>query len=92
MGGNILICVTDKSVFKKHISWSYWEYSDSDGEHIALYEVVENSYKHPDAPDLAVIQQVDLERTGDYKVTDIKAAPILLLKNALDNCSLIFKE
>ncbi len=30
------LTVTDKPVSKKHISWSYQEYYDSDGDHFTM--------------------------------------------------------
>jgi len=83
----IIINIAEEPTSKKHISWTYEERGDD----IILYEIVECSYKHPQAPEHATIQRIELERKFECKKTSIHASAILLLKNALDNVSLFMR-
>jgi hypothetical protein len=92
MAGNILLCTTGKPVKRKHICWNYWEGHDSNKPFIVLEEIVENYYPHPEAPEHALIQQIEREEVVRFDQLTIKAAPVLLLKHANDNCSTIFDD
>jgi hypothetical protein len=89
---NILICVTEEPTSQKHISWSYREGFDNDRAYLILSEIVENSYRHPQAPEHATINKIEEIDKERYDLPTFKAAPVLLLKNALDNCSLSQKH
>lgn len=79
----MLLCITEKPVSQRHISWSYRE----DCEYIMLDEIVENTYRHPEVPELATIPLIERFEVKRLKKIDSKAASIMLLKNALDNCT-----
>lgn len=86
---NFLICVTEKPVKQKHISWSYWETTENRMPIIVLNEIVENFYRHPQAPDDAFIQQIEMIERKRFNKNGHEAASVMLLKHALDNCSLV---
>uniref|UniRef100_A0A6M3LHN8 Uncharacterized protein n=1 Tax=viral metagenome TaxID=1070528 RepID=A0A6M3LHN8_9ZZZZ len=80
---NILINITTEPIKYKHISWNV----EIRGREIILYQIVENIYKHPDAPEHATISKIEEEKVLSYNIIDKKAASLFLLKNALDNIS-----
>lgn len=50
----------EKPVSVKHICWYATKVQDSDGMFLQLCEVVEETYKHPDAPDDAFVKKIDV--------------------------------
>lgn len=92
MTGNILLCTTGKPVARKHICWNFWEGTENKRPFIVLTEIVENSYPHPEAPEHAVIQQIEQEEITRFDLPSSKAAGILLLKYAQENCNILFND
>lgn len=91
MKNGILINVTGKPVFQTHLSWTYQEFTDKGQSYIVLYELVKATYKHPEAPDHAVIERIEHREIKRCLKTESNAAPIMLLKYALEYCTQIFK-
>ncbi|MFW6046311.1 MAG: hypothetical protein ACOCP4_00710 [Candidatus Woesearchaeota archaeon] len=77
---NIVFNITHELVYQKHISWTVGE----DGDTMILYEIVENYYPHPQAPDDALISKIEFVERKRVS-NEIEKAPLKILKNALDN-------
>jgi hypothetical protein len=54
--------------------------ADRGEEGIALCEVIENTYPHPEAPEDAVIPVIDTRVVKIVKRTNYQAAPLILLE------------
>lgn len=83
---NVVLNVTGESIKKNHISWTV-SYEPED--RIVLYEIVERFYPHPQALEHSIIGRIEQDRIVAYRIDEIKSAPLLLLKHAVDNISLI---
>lgn len=74
----------------KHISWFVREESIEGVPHFSLYEVVEEEFPHPDAPEDAIVFR---QNTYHVKTEKSKnAAELVLLKAAQDTISKLNKE
>lgn len=85
---NILINVTTEPITlltKNHISWDIAIKEDK----IVLYEVAKFIYRFS-SPQFATISQIERHEVLSCKHIDKDAAPLFLLKNALDNVSNFF--
>jgi len=72
----------------RHISY----YVKQRGQIIELHEIYEAKYKHPQAPEHAIITDIEEVLVSEYNIHSEDAAPLLLLKNALDNIDLVLKK
>lgn len=73
----LTICNTPEDVVStKHICY----YAKSEGPDIVLYEVVEVCYKHPQAPEDAVVPVIEVHVSKKVKKVDPEAAAWILLE------------
>lgn len=84
----LLINKTESPSKTRHICY----YVKEDGNNLILCEIVENWYKHPDAPEDAYVQLLEDIRVKTYKKWDEKAGELMLLLAAQNNCKTINKE
>jgi hypothetical protein len=70
-----------KPIKTRHIAFFTRDDGYGDNE-ITLYEVVENTYPHPQAPDLAVLSDIEVNRVKTYHKCSIDAAGPFLVKHA----------
>lgn len=84
----ILINTTEPPVKNIHITYSIRE----DTRNIMLDEISDMFYPHSNSDGCAIISRIETNNLSCYNKNDIKAAPLLLLKNALDNISLLLKN
>ena len=75
-------------VKEKHVCWNVRKDSDI----YILEEIVESYYKHPDAPDLALIVKYDKKRIADIKRSSIYYAPIHLFVSASKNIDIVIDK
>lgn len=54
----------------KHISYFCREEQGDKYKVVVLYEVIEYKYPHPDAPDMATVNQIKVERVREKPVYD----------------------
>lgn len=73
---------------QRHLCWR----TTRNAEKISLIEVVESHYRHPDAPEHAIVPVVEELFRYSLPVTDHRAAPLLLLEASHKNISLQFVE
>lgn len=88
----IIINEEEKPIKKRHIGWTYRVDPSSTMGDLILIEIVECYYKHPEAPENALIQKIELIDIDKIKYIEEKAAPLHLLKNASENISLIYEK
>ncbi len=84
---NILIQITTDPISERHISWFTTE--ESDGK-IALHEVVERKYLHPQSPGIT-LSVVETEIHKMFLRTDDNGAVCVLLEAAQKAISLLTK-
>jgi len=85
---NIIINIVEEPVSRKHISYSVKSFDDT----ISLCEVEEVSYIHPDSQGMATISRIEENDICTYKKWDERAAPLFLLKHAINNIDIIYKN
>lgn len=68
-------------VRSRHICY----FTESQGDEILLYEVVEEYYKHPEAPNVAVIPVIVTHLVKSSQRVSREAAAIVLLEAAQNN-------
>lgn len=86
----IIINIEEESVDSKHIAW-FVEREKHD-QVISLYEVKEVYYNHPQSNNNATISRLETYCICKHKITEIDAAPLLLLEYATNNIKLNLKE
>jgi len=74
-----LIIVSEEPVKQKHICW-FTERKSGDSRKIRLYEVRECFYRHPDALDIALIQNLEIFFIEEFNELDPAAATWVLLE------------
>lgn len=79
----MLFVINEDPVSTKHISWFTKPHADSDGMFIQLFEVVESSYRHPQAPGHAIIKVVEMKFRDKASRLSDKAATWILLEASL---------
>ena len=60
----ILINVTEKPIDSKHVCY----FTKLENNILKLYQVIENTYKHPNAPDDAYIQKIEINYLKEYNI------------------------
>jgi hypothetical protein len=84
----MLLVINEDFVKEEHICWQV----DNSGDgNISLYEVVNRTYRHPEAPEDAFIKVIEVVLRSTVKKNDSKAAPMFLLANAEENLNLLRK-
>lgn len=68
-------------VRSRHICY----FTESQGEEILLYEVVEEFYKHPEAPTVALVPVIVTHLIESLRRFDSRAAAMVLLEAAQNN-------
>lgn len=63
----------DPPLKTKHICY----FTESEGMEYELYEVVEEYFPHPDAPDDFMVQCLKIYRGDKQKLTDFKCGPLI---------------
>lgn len=71
----------------KHIC--YYTTDGIQGNEIALCEVIEAIYPHPDAPDESTIKVTQTQLVRTMKRLDYKAAYVVLMEAQQNNCKII---
>jgi len=85
----LIIINNDQEVLGfRHISY----YIKQRGQIIELHEIYEAKYKHPEAPEYVSITDIEEVQISEYNIHQEEAAPLLLLKNALDNIDLVRRK
>lgn len=84
----VIINIDKSPVKREHISYGISCY----GPNITLKEIENVFYEHPDSQGMALIQRIEERVICTYNKGQIEAAPLLLLKNALDNISLLYEK
>jgi hypothetical protein len=82
------INIEEQPVKTRHICW-FIRRTERD---IILCEVVESSYRHPEAPEHALISRIETEDRAAFNLSEAKAAPLLLLEQIQTTNSLLFKR
>ena len=72
----------------RHLSY----FTSREGEYIILSEVIESTYPHPDAPDMANVVCISYRAVEKVRVGADRAAPILLLEAAEKNAKLMIQK
>jgi hypothetical protein len=83
---NFLLNTTEEPVLKKHISWTVEEYQDL----IILFEIEECCYKHPEAPENALIQRIEKNERIRYHKLSAAASPLFVLEHTLNTITGLF--
>ncbi|KKN99065.1 hypothetical protein LCGC14_0143120 [marine sediment metagenome] len=76
----IITVINEKPVSEKHISW--FTKPASEGKYITLYEVVEQLYQHPQAPDEAVIPVLTTRQVHSALRSSLEGASLVLFEAA----------
>jgi hypothetical protein len=90
----IIINIEEEPVKTKHITYYTTRYFDFGNrqEVIALHEIVECDYNHPDSQGYATISRIEDRSLLNINVNDSNSAPLHLLENALTNISLALRD
>ena len=72
---------------ERHIAW----FTEDRGNKIALFEVVERFYPHPEAPENAVLSQFETKFVVEYSRGDFECGSSVLLEAAQSTISQIQK-
>ena len=83
----IIINVSEEVIKEKHICY-FTQIKECEGK-IALYEVYEAFYKHPEAPEQALIQRIETRVIAAFNRNSVKASNLILLE-AANNASKLF--
>ena len=70
----------------KHICY----FTRGDGEKFVLYEVVEEYFPHPDAPDDAMVQCLKVYNRDEKRITSIKSGPLVQSWGAENTLRLLY--
>ena len=62
------------------------------GGYIILDEIVECYYIHPESKDHALIPKIEVRERRKFLRNQEKAAPLFLLKHAINNIHLMFED
>jgi hypothetical protein len=86
----ILVPINNETapVRTKHICW----YTKDNGREITLFELVENFYEHPQAPDCALFPVYETVRHNTFIKGEHKASPLTLMQHMQATVSLQFTE
>lgn len=76
----------------RHLSYFTSREGVGAAEYIVLSEVIECTYPHPDAPDMANVVCISYRAVEKVRVGDNRAAPILLLEAAEKNAKLMIQK
>lgn len=88
---NILICIDSKPIKKVHKGWRVINPGGTLDDWV-LQEIVENHYPHPDAPEQATIQVIEIEERKRFKWAEMDCAPLKLFINACENIEGYFPD
>lgn len=92
MSDKFLIINNEFPLEEKHIGWTTARDFDEKREVIYLIEIVECKYPHPQAPEHAFVQQVELRFGEKIPISEHAAAPLILLEAAQRNIGLMKKK
>jgi hypothetical protein len=82
----IIINEVGPPVKEKHVCWKV---KQDESNHYILEEIVEKYYKHPDAPDDALIMKYDIKIVAKINISSKFFPSLYLLMNAEKNIDLI---
>lgn len=83
---NFLLNTTEEPVKRRHISWSI----KTEPESIILYEIEECYYRHPQAPNDAIIGRIEENERIRCHLQSAAASPLLVLLHTLNTITTIF--
>lgn len=66
--------MTEPPVREVHVAWKV----SKQGEFYRLTEVVRAYYRHPDAPDIAEVRNLELRDRGTVKESDLYVSPLIV--------------
>lgn len=80
----------DMPIEVKHVCF-FSKRDKTSHDSISLFEIVDEKYPHPEAPDDAFIWLTTTRCLGSYKINGERAAPLLLLEHAQQNAKIAQK-
>lgn len=78
----MLLVINSDPVSEKHISW--FTRAGDKGNDIELYEIVERSYPHPQAPEYATVPVIEIKSVASFKRLSLQGATSVLLEASLN--------
>jgi len=87
----VMFNITESPVAERHIGWNVTRFVDNAFRVMySLHEIVEASYRHPDAPDNATVQNL-LRHRGTAGEDSIQSAPWRVMHATQQVCSMTAK-
>ena len=75
----VMFNMTEPPVKEEHVSWHVSLTRDEGKEIYTLFETVRAFYRHPDAPDIMTVQNLEIRNRGRVESTDLIASPYIVM-------------
>lgn len=87
-----IILINNSELPQKEVTLGYIvkRRKELESEKIVLFRVSEKSYRHPDAPDDALIKKIEFDEVFSAYPNQVLAAPLKLIEVAQENLKIVF--
>jgi hypothetical protein len=85
----VMFNMTEPPIKEEHVSWYVNRYEEDGKEIYTLYETVLAFYRHPDAPDMMTVKNLEIRNRGRVESTDLIASPYIVMYHVQQTMSMV---